>query len=137
MTGFRESATFSPLLWAANNPFASLEFLATVGLLVGTLLIAAVILYYVDTWRKRQEARSIESAESLSNFRTMYDRGELTDAEYRNIRDRVAGKVKHEVAISNPANNRVGPQGTETDPGVQETQQRPASELPPKSEGEP
>ncbi|OWK43468.1 hypothetical protein [Fimbriiglobus ruber] len=80
----------------AANPFLSIEFLVTVGLLVLALLGGAVVLYITDNWRKRQLAGDNESVESLSSFRTMYDRGELSESEYQVIRDRLAARMKQQ-----------------------------------------
>src|SRR5437764_9561845 len=102
--------TAAPLLWAAN-PFLSPEFLLTAGLLVAVLLAGAVALFFVDRWRKRQLADNQESAESLSSFRALYERGELTESEYRAVRDKMARKVKQEVAAANPATAVAPPPG--------------------------
>lgn len=94
--------TAAPLPWAAN-PFLSTEFILTVGLLVAVLLFGAIALFFVDRWRKRQVADNQDSVESLTSFRAMYERGELTEAEYQVVRDKMARKVKQEVAVANPA----------------------------------
>lgn len=94
--------TGAPLPWAAN-PFLSTEFLLTVGLLVGALLGGAVVLFVLDRWRKRQMVETQHAVESLTSFRAMYERGEITEAEYQVVRDRMAGRVKREVAAANPA----------------------------------
>jgi hypothetical protein len=103
--------TAAPLPWAAN-PFVSTEFLLTVGLLIAVLLTGAVVLFFVDRWRKRQLAdHDSESVESLSSFRALYERGELTEAEYKAVRDKMARKVKQEVAAANPATVAQPPPG--------------------------
>ena len=102
--------TAAPLPWAAN-PFVSPEFLLTVGLLVTVLLAGAVVLFFVDRWRKRQLADNQESVESLSSFRALYERGELTESEYQAVRDKMARKVKQEVAAANPATVAQPPPG--------------------------
>ncbi len=83
------------------NPFLNPEFLVTVGLLVGALLLGAVVFAVVDRWRKRDAtaAAGRESTESLTSFRAMFDNGELTREEYEKIRDRVAAKMKKEVGV--------------------------------------
>ena len=86
----------------AANPFLSAEFVLTVGLLVAVLLGGAVALFILDRWRKRQLADNQESVESLTSFRTLYERGELTEAEYLAVRDKMTRKVKREVAAANP-----------------------------------
>jgi hypothetical protein len=101
MTGVPVAVGSWPGLWAAN--LLTVEFLVTVGLLVLVLLVGAAVLHYTDAWRKRQLLPPHESAESLSSFREMFERGEITEAEYLAVRDRVAARVKQEVALNNPS----------------------------------
>ncbi len=138
MTGFPTVADSRFALWAAN-PFESIEFIVAVACLVGILFGGAIVLYVVDNWRKRQDARAVESSETLNNYRMLYDRGELTDAEYRKIRDRMAAQIKREVAAKNPsaASPTLGLPGTATVPGVGASPSG-SSEDPPQPEaGEP
>ncbi len=110
MTGVPVASGSWPTLWAAN--LLTVEFLVTVGLLVLVLLAGAAVLHYTDAWRKRQEASPHESVESLSSFREMFERGEITEAEYLAVRDRVAARVKQEVALSNPSTAASAPPDT-------------------------
>src|SRR4051812_13360975 len=92
--GWEGTMTAAPLPWAANA-FLSTEFLLTVALLITVLLTGAVVLFFVDRWRKRQLAdHEGETVESLTSFRAMYERGELTESEYLAVRDKMARKVK-------------------------------------------
>jgi uncharacterized membrane protein len=81
-------------LFAANNLFLSTEFLVTVGLLISVLLLGAVIIHYLDKWRNKQLADDDESPLTLSNYRKLYEQGELSEAEYIKVRDRIAAKMK-------------------------------------------
>ena len=87
----------------ANKPLFSVELWVAVGLLSAVLLGGAVVLYLTDLWRKRQLAPDRDSPESLTSFRAMYERGDLSEEEYQKIRARVAAKVKQEVAAANPS----------------------------------
>jgi hypothetical protein len=86
------------MVWA-NGPLQSMEFLVTVGLLMGVLLAGAVVIYFTDMWRKKQVSANHENLEELSMYREMYDNGELDEEEYRVIRDRLAGRMKADLAI--------------------------------------
>jgi hypothetical protein len=88
----------APIPWGAN-PFMSVEFFLTVGLLVSVLLGGAVVFYFVDRWRKRQLNPGRESTDSLTMFRSMFEQGEITEAEYHKVRDRVAARMREEVAL--------------------------------------
>ena len=93
----------SLLLFGADNPFLSTEFLVTIGLLIATLLGGAVVLYFTDIWRKKQFSAGHESLESLTHYRALFDRGEITETEYQAIRARVATRVKQDV-VTNKSN---------------------------------
>jgi hypothetical protein len=82
------------VLYAAGNLFQSTEFLVTVGLLIGTLLVGAVIIHYMDKWRNKQLKDEDDSPMTLSNYRKLYEQGELSEAEYIKVRDRLASKMK-------------------------------------------
>jgi hypothetical protein len=87
------------MIWA-NGPFQSVEFLITVALLMAVLLGGAVVIYFTDLWRKRRSRSTHEGIESLTMYREMYDNGEIEEAEYKVIRDRLAGRVKHDLAAT-------------------------------------
>jgi hypothetical protein len=108
MTGVHVISGAGLVPWAARNPFTSIEFLIAVGGLVLALLAGAVVLYFVDNWRKRQLAAGQDAVGSLTMFRAMYERGEITEAEYQTILAKMAPRVKQEVAATNPS-MAVGP----------------------------
>ena len=71
------------------------EFWWGTGGLVAALIAGAVVISYVDRWRKRQAlADQAESGEELTGFRAMFERGEITEAEYAKLRQKVAARVK-------------------------------------------
>ena len=81
----------SPL---AANPLLSPDFLLTLGLLLVVLLAGAVVLYATDRWRKRRDDRPDDSPLTLNHYHELYAAGELTEAEYAKVRDRLAGKMR-------------------------------------------
>jgi hypothetical protein len=75
------------------------RFLWWVGALMATLLLGAFLLSRAERWRKRQMADSPEKdIQQLSNFRTMFERGELTKEEYDRIRLKEAHRLRNKVA---------------------------------------
>ena len=112
-----------------GKPLLSVELWIAIGLLSAILLGGAVALYLTDVWRKRQFAPSRDSTESLTSFRAMYERGELSEEEYQKIRARVAAKVKQEVAAANPS-MAAGAAGGAT-PGDQPNPAGPPADEPP------
>jgi hypothetical protein len=83
-----------------DQALQSIEFWIAVGLLVVILLGGAIALYFTDLWRKRQLSPDQESTESLTLYRTMFERGELTETEYQAIRDRIAAQMKREATAA-------------------------------------
>jgi hypothetical protein len=88
---------------ADKDPFRQPEVIwGTAGLAVA-LLAGALVIWSVDRWRKRS-IRTTDAAQELTDFRGMYERGEITEAEYEKLRDRVSGRVKRaSVAPSAPS----------------------------------
>jgi hypothetical protein len=78
---------------ADKDPFRQPEVIwGTAGLAVA-LLVGAIVIWLVDRWRKKA-AQSRHSAEELTDYRGMYERGEITEEEYAKLRTRVSGRVK-------------------------------------------
>ena len=65
-------------------------------LLAGALILAALAIYLTDRWRKNRDRKQDQSA-NLTSFRQMYESGEITEAEYKALRDKVAAKLKTEL----------------------------------------
>jgi hypothetical protein len=78
----------------AGSPFERPEIIWGTAGLAGALLAGAIVIYFVDRWRKQAALKDRESASELSDFRGMYERGEITEAEYVKLRDKVASRVK-------------------------------------------
>jgi len=87
---------------AATNLLDSTEFIVGTVSLVAVLLGAAIVLWALDRWRKQEARRNLESTESLSNFRALFERGEISEAEYKRIRDRVSNQMRREVGLPPP-----------------------------------
>ena len=69
--------------------------------LIGVLLLAALVIYYVDRWRKRGEAGTSENpADQLSSFRSLYETGQLSREEFDRIRSRLGEKMRQELGVS-------------------------------------
>lgn len=88
----------------ANEILRSNDFYYLVGVLAGLLLVAALVLTFVDRWRRRQAAgRAVGTSLSLSAFREMYENGEITQGEYERIRAKMAAKMKKDAGLKPPA----------------------------------
>lgn len=75
------------------------EFLWLVGALIATLLVGAVVLSWVERWRKRQLSDTpAGDVQQLGSFRSMYERGELTKEEYDRIKQKEATRLRDKLA---------------------------------------
>jgi Mg-chelatase subunit ChlI len=85
-------------LFADNrgDPLMRPEVVWGVLALTGSLLAGAAVIYAVDRWRKRAAAGTTDAdtAAELTSFRDMFESGEITEAEYAELRRRVATKMK-------------------------------------------
>jgi hypothetical protein len=74
------------------------DFLLTLGLLLAVILGGGFALLWLDRWRKKQAARDqTRSVDALSAYRTLYDRGEISRAEYETIRGQLAYQMREEI----------------------------------------
>lgn len=91
------------LLFAADareDPLRSPEVMWGMALLVVALLVGAAVIYAVDKWRQKSAAgpTDADATSVLTDYRAMYESGEITEAEYAELRRRIAEKVKQPVA---------------------------------------
>jgi hypothetical protein len=84
-----------------KNLLESREFYVTLGLLAGVMLLGAVAIKMLATWRRKQvEPGRWEAGIELNNFREMLEAGEITHSEYEKIRDKMSAKLKKQVGIT-------------------------------------
>ncbi|AMV28609.1 hypothetical protein VT84_29665 [Gemmata sp. SH-PL17] len=82
-------------LLAAEDPLTRPEIIYGVAGLVGAMLVGAIAISLTDKWRKRATAPAHDATDMLTNYRDMYEHGEITEAEYTELRRKVADKVKN------------------------------------------
>ena len=109
-------AQFAQADRADKDPFRQPEVIwGTAGLALA-LLAGAFVIWLVDRWRK-QSTKTTNSAEELTDFRGMYERGEITEEEYVRLRNRVSGRMKQAPAApAAPTATPPAPSPTETPP---------------------
>ncbi len=110
--------------FAVTNLLDSTEFLVGTVSLVAVLLGGAVVIWALDNWRKKEAQRGIASTESLTDFRALFERGEISEAEYKRIRERVSNQMRREVGLPAP-------------PAISEAKAEPAPDPPPAQPPEP
>ena len=92
------------------------------GVLVAVLLFGAWVISRLDRWRKRQMQAEDDSPGHVMSFREMYERGELSKAEYDRVLRRVAeraGARPKPVPVppaASPQEPAAGPPATEEPP---------------------
>lgn len=75
----------------ANRDAANLDLLLWGGVLAGVLLVGAAVVARLDRWRKSMLGSGPAAVDNLAAFRLSYERGELSEDEYRKIRARLTG----------------------------------------------
>jgi hypothetical protein len=91
MSGF---SLFAQLSKGNSDPFRNPDVIwGTAGLALA-LLAGAFLVYVADRWRKKAAARDIDSSRELTEFRRMFEHGEITEEEYAKLREKVAERVK-------------------------------------------
>lgn len=86
--------------------------------LIAVLLIGAIIISLVDRWRKRPAQDRFSPSDQLTQFRTLYEEGELSPEEFSRIKGRLTGRMMQEMELPPP-------------PGESPPLQPPAAEPPP------
>lgn len=83
------------ILFAADNPLDRPEIIYGFAGLVVALLAGAFAISLADKWRKRTAAPVRGDEDLLTTYRDMYEHGEITEAEYAELRRKAADKVKN------------------------------------------
>jgi Short C-terminal domain len=82
----------------------------TAGLyLGGALLLGAVVLALLNRWRRRSAEDRLTPAEQLAQFRSLYERGLLSQDEFERLRNLLGGQIRRELGMT-PAAGKAGPQ---------------------------
>jgi hypothetical protein len=87
----------APLIAVADLPDADRgdanQRLLWAGLaLVAALLVGAILLAWLERWRRRLQAGTGLPGDDLAAYRLSYERGELSEDEFKRIRDRLTGR---------------------------------------------
>ncbi|RIK76594.1 MAG: hypothetical protein DCC68_18990 [Planctomycetota bacterium] len=63
----------------------------------GLLAVVTVAAYVVTAVRRKINDNGASTSDMLDNFREMHERGVLTDREFRNIKTRLAARMRAEL----------------------------------------
>lgn len=97
---------WDPQLWL-GDPWFVWTFLS----LLAILVIGALVITGVNRWRKRSGSERLSANEQLANFRELYDKGELSQAEFERIRALLSQQLRHEFDVpAAPSGSAAGSQ---------------------------
>jgi hypothetical protein len=84
--------------------------------LVAIILVGAVVIVWLDRWRKRSAAKPLSANDQLAQFRELYEEGELSLKEFERIRASLAQQLRAEMNV--PAEQPAAPpqEGQQTPP---------------------
>jgi hypothetical protein len=79
-----------------------LYFLGYTLLFVGAILAGALVIVWLDRWRKRQSTQGMTTGDQLTHFRELYERGELSPEEFARVRDLLGTRLRQEMQVPAP-----------------------------------
>jgi hypothetical protein len=67
--------------------------------LIGVILLIAVVIFIVDRWRKRPPVERLSTGDQLSQFRLLYEQGQLSREEYDRIKATLMPRLRQEMNV--------------------------------------
>jgi uncharacterized membrane protein len=61
---------------------------------VAAIAVLAVVIYLIRSWLRENDGPAASDHELLAEYREMNRRGELSDEEFRNIKGRMASRIR-------------------------------------------
>jgi hypothetical protein len=84
----------------ARRPFLDPRLLWATLALVGALLLGALVIWWVERWRRRPPEPPESATDQLAHFRKLYDRGVLSAEEFQRIHALLSERLRQELAVS-------------------------------------
>jgi hypothetical protein len=97
--------------------------------LAGALLVGAALIALIGRWRRRAEPDSPGPSEQLAHFRSLYERGLLSQEEFERLRALLGGQLRESLDVPPP------PAPPETRPTSPEKPDSPPAGPPPPDAG--
>src|SRR5437763_900613 len=85
--------------------------------LAGALLLGAAVIALVGRWRRRAEPDSPGPSEQLAHFRSLYERGTISQEEFDRLRALLGGQLRESLDVPPPATRPAGPEKPDSPPG--------------------
>jgi type VI protein secretion system component VasK len=67
--------------------------------LVAVLLIGALVIAWLERWRRRSGSERLSANEQLAEFRELHDRGQLSQEEFERIRALLSTELRRELDV--------------------------------------
>jgi hypothetical protein len=67
--------------------------------LVAIILVGALVLLWLDRWRRRPDVPIVTANDQLAHFRELYECGELSQEEFDRIRAKLTGQMRKELNV--------------------------------------
>lgn len=83
---------------------------------VGVCLLGALLIAWLDRWRKRLAEEKPTPHDQLTSFRALYEQGELSQEEYDRIKARLTSRLRPETQAPAPPVNPPPPPPSEAPP---------------------
>jgi hypothetical protein len=65
--------------------------------LAAVILIGAIVIAWLDRWRRRSGSEQLSANVQLANFRDLYDKGQLSKEEFERIRTLLSRELRREL----------------------------------------
>src|SRR5437762_2869121 len=89
----------APRSWLEWNP----QLLINSRWLVGILLVGAALIALFNRWRQRDGDECLTASDQLAHFRSLYERGEISQEEFDQLRGLLGGRMRRAVDGAKPA----------------------------------
>lgn len=106
--------------------------------LAGTLLVAAAVIALAGRWRRAKRSVTTTASEQLSDFRSLYEKGEMSREEFERIRAHLTDQIRGTgpTPTAPETTPAVGP-ATPTGPTASTPPSAPPAPAPPAVDGSP
>ena len=108
--------------------------------LIGLLLVAALVLFFVDRWRKRRTVVDSDACapnDQLSHFRSLYERGEMSREEFERVKALLTEQLRRELNVAVPVSRSSAPVAEPPPAGTSVQASPPDPQTPPPQEPPP
>lgn len=93
---------FAAALLAEDADLLDARFWVATGLFVVALLLAAFVVSLVKKYWEKPEEALPSDRDQLSHFRALYEKGEISEEEYNQLRGVLGGGTREQLGLKKP-----------------------------------